>query len=186
MKRKVTSEERRILLDNPELVMFDPYKGFKVHHISLSKALILPAIVGVFMFLWGFLCPDFINAHPVLFASVSCVSLIVACGFLPVLYMILDDRAYKNAKETHYAQYLDQLMSLELSINVARVQHVIYEKAEGGWIMDGKEEGFGYSGYVNTFKIEPGTDLAVVYGDGFTAFVKRDPRTESLYSDKAL
>lgn len=175
-----------MLLNNPELVMFYPYKGFKVHHVSLGKALILPAFVSVSMFLWGLLCPDFINAHPVIFSSVFCVSLIVACSFLPVLYLILDDRAYKKAIETHFAKYLEQLMPLELNLNIAHVQYVIYEKAEGGWIMDGKEEGFGYSGYVNTFRIEPGTDLVVIYGDDFFAYVKRDPGTESLYSGRSV
>ena len=59
MKRKVTSEERQILLDNPELVMFDPYKGFKVHRTSVWTALILPAVTAVLIFLWGYFFPNF-------------------------------------------------------------------------------------------------------------------------------
>jgi hypothetical protein len=34
MKRKVTPEEREILLNNPELVMFEPYKAMKTHRAS--------------------------------------------------------------------------------------------------------------------------------------------------------
>ena len=50
MKRKVTPEEREILLDNPELVMFEPYGAVKVHRASLGKALILPFITGAVFF----------------------------------------------------------------------------------------------------------------------------------------
>ena len=186
MKRKVTSEERRILLDNPELVMFNPHKGFKVHRASIGQALIIPAIVGVLMFLWGFLCKDFVNSHPIFFSTVFCVSLIAACVFLPVLYLTLENRTYKIAKETHYAKYLKQLMPMDLNLFVVRVQSVVYEKAEGSWILDGKEEMFGYSGFENYFRIEPGMDLAVIYGEDFFAYVKRDSRTESLYTEKGI
>ncbi|MBO4910597.1 MAG: hypothetical protein J5476_15095 [Lachnospiraceae bacterium] len=184
MKRKVTSEERMILLDNPELVMFNPYKGFKVHSVSLGKALIPPVIVGVLMFLWGFLCPDYINAHPTLFASVSFTAIIFASGFIPILYIILDDRAYNKARKTHYAKYLKMLMPHELNTDIAHIKYVVYEKAEGGWILDGKEEFFGYCGFVNFFRMEPETDVAVVYGDDFFAYIKKDPGTESFYNER--
>ena len=38
MKRKITSEERSILLKNSELVMFDPYNALKTHRCSLGRA----------------------------------------------------------------------------------------------------------------------------------------------------
>ena len=55
MAYRITSEERNILLENPELVMFDPYSGFKTHHASLGKALILPFITGIVLF-YGAIC----------------------------------------------------------------------------------------------------------------------------------
>ena len=48
------------------------------------------------------------------------------------------------------------------------------------------EEGFGFSGYENYFRIEPETDLAVVYGDSFSAYIKKDSRTESFYNKEDL
>ncbi|MBR7045193.1 MAG: hypothetical protein IKI23_05995 [Lachnospiraceae bacterium] len=38
MSVKLTPEERNILVENPDLVMFDPYSALKTHHISLGKA----------------------------------------------------------------------------------------------------------------------------------------------------
>ena len=145
MKRKVTQEERDILLNNPELVMFEPYGAMKVHRASLGKALIMPFITGALFFAWGFLCPDFINEHPTLFAAVGCITLVLASGFLPILYFILD------------------------------------EKAEGGWIIDGRKEPFCYNGCVNYFMFEPKTEVAIIYGEKFYAYIKRDPKTESFY-----
>ena len=182
MKRKVTPEEREILLNNPELVMFEPYKAMKTHRASLGKSLILPGITAVIFFGFGFLFPDFINAHPTFFAVTGCILLVLSAGFLPILYFILDDRAYKNAQATHYGNYLKMLLPQDLECNTALITGVVYEKAEGSWIMDGKEEMFGFASYVNHFAIEPDTDLAIVTdGKKFWAFVKRDPKTECLY-----
>ncbi|MBR3141599.1 MAG: hypothetical protein IKF09_00455 [Clostridiales bacterium] len=184
MKRKVTPEEREILLNNPELVMFEPYKAMKTHRASIGKALILPAVTAVLFFGFGFLFPDFINDHPTFFAATGCIMLVISAGFLPILYYILDDRAYKQARATHYGKYLKMLLPEELECNTAVVKYVVYEKAEGGWIVDGKEEFFGYCGMVNTFRFEPQTEAAIVFdGKGFCAYVKRDPRTESLFED---
>ena len=183
MSRKITTEERNTLLENPELVMFNPYRGFKTHRCSLGKALILPLITGILVFLWGILCPEFIEAHPKLFAGVGCAALVIACAALPVLYFILDDRTFKKARSEHYARQLKLLLPEELDCSIAHIQWVIVEKGEGGWIMDGREEMFGFSSYANFFKIEPDTELAVLTdSNGFYAFVKRDAKTESLYN----
>ena len=182
MYRIITSEERNLLLENPELVMFDPYSAFRTHRCSLGQALILPAVTGVLVFLWGFLCPEFINAHPKLFAGTGCAALVIACGFVPVLYLMLDDRTFRKAREAHYAEQLRMVLPEELVCRTAHIQWVIPEKGEGGWIMDGTEEMFGFSPYVNRFTIEPHTDLAVITGgERFQAFIKRDARTESFY-----
>ena len=75
------------------------------------------------------------------------------------------------------------LLPKELECKIARIQWVVVEKAEGGWILDGEEGMFGYVPFVNYFKIEPNTDLSVISdGEKFCAFVKQDARTESLYS----
>ena len=182
MKRKVTPEEREILLNNPELVMFEPYRAFKTHRASLFKTLILPVIVAVLLFLWAYFFPGFMNNHPNVFAAVCTIALALACAFLPVFYFFLDDRAYKKAKQTHYAKYLKMLLPLDLECNIARINWVEVQKAEGGWTVDGKEEYFGYCGCVNYFRFEPESDVAFVFGEKFYAYIKRDPRTECFYS----
>ncbi|MBR2805565.1 MAG: hypothetical protein IKE18_02150 [Oscillospiraceae bacterium] len=184
MSRKVTSEERNILLENPELVMFDPYRAVKSHTVSLGKALIAPTVTGVILLVWALLCPEFMNAHPKLFAGIGCAALVIACGSVPVLYLVLDTRTYRNAKEQHYARQLRQLLPEDLECSIAHVLSVTVQKGEGSWIMDGREEMFGYSSYVNYFSIAPDTDLAVITDNrAFWAFVKRDGKTESLYQN---
>ena len=181
MKRKVTAEERQILLDNPELVMFEPYKGLKVHRASIWTALIMPAIVAVLIFLWAYFFPGFMNAHPNVFAGVSAFALVLACAFLPTFYFFLDDRTFKKAQKEHYAKQLKMLMPSEPECNIATIRWIEIQKAEGGWTVDGKEEYFGYCGFVNYFKFEPQTEVAFVYAEGFLAYIKRDSRTESFY-----
>ena len=101
---------------------------------------------------------------------------------MPVLYLLMDNRTFRKAAEEHYAVQLRLLLPEELECRTAHVQWVTYEKAEGGWILDGREEMFGYASCVNVFRIEPDTDLAVISGGGFTAFVRRDERTECFYN----
>jgi hypothetical protein len=182
MARKLTQEERNILLDNPELVMFNPYSALRTHGFSLGKALVLPIVTGVLFILWGILCPEWVSTHPHLFAGIGVAGLIIASGAVPILYMISDDRTFKKADSEHYAKQLRLLLPEDLECRIAHIQWVIAEKAEGSWIMDGKEEMFGFASYVNHFAIEPDTDLAIVTdGKKFWAFVKRDPKTECLY-----
>ena len=182
MSRKITSEEKNILLENPELVMFNPYSALKTHYCSLGKALILPLFTALTFLLWGFLCPDYINSHPRLFAGAGCAALVIASGLIPVLYLVLDDRTFRKAREKHYAEQLRLLLPEDPECRIAHVQWIVYEKAEGGWILDGREEMFGYASYVNCFRIEPDTDLAVISdGEKFWAFIRRDVWTERFY-----
>lgn len=162
--------------------MFNPYSSLKTHHCSLRKALILPAFIALLFFLWGFLFPDFINSHPMIFAGTGCAALIVASGAIPILYLVMDDRAFRKAREEHYARQLKMLLPKDLTCRIAHILWVTVEKAEGGWILDGKEEMFGYCSFVNYFKIEPDTDLAIISDDKrFYAYIKRDNKTERFY-----
>lgn len=183
MARTITAEERTILLENPELVMFNPYRAFKSHRGSLGKALIAPVITGAMVFLWAVLFPHYINTHPWIFVGIGCAAVIAASGAVPVVYLRLDDRKFRQAEAEHYAEQLRILLPETLTCRIAHVQWITYEKAEGGWILDGKEEMFGYASYVNCFRIEPDTDLAVISDGSFFALVKRDVRTERFYQE---
>lgn len=182
MFRTITTEERKLLLENPELVMFDPYRGFRTHRASLIKALILPVVTGALILLWWFLYPEFTKTHPELFAGIGCVALIFVVGSVPMLYLVSENHALKKARRVHYAKQLALLLPIDLECIIARVQWVTEQKAEGEWIIDGKEEMFGFSSYVNCFRIDPNTDLAVIRGrNDFLAFIKQDTKTESFY-----
>ena len=184
MKRKVTAEEREILLQNPELVMFDPFSAMKVHTASLATALIPAVIVAALVFACGFLFPGTMNAHPKLFAGVSCGMIVLACAFIPLLFFFLDDRAFKIAQERHYRDQLRMLLPGELECRVVRVSCAVYEKAEGTYMEDGEEKWFGYVSCRNVFRFEPGDSLAIVSGgNGFSAFIRRDPVTECFYQE---
>ena len=181
MQRKITAEERQTLLDNPELVMFDPYSGRTSYAISWLKLLALPSAVTVLFLAFGFIFPDIIESHPNLFAGIGFILIIAACAFIPFKWYIEADLEYKRSVKTHYIKDLRRLLPIELTCSTAYIQSVIYEKCEGSWIYNGKEELFSYSGFVNIFRFIPQTEVAMVHGKGFMAFIKRDPRTESFY-----
>ena len=181
MKRKVTAEERRILLDNPELVMFSP------KNISYGLAwikLLTPSFIV--MALWVLIIlffPDLTNSHPVLFPVLGVISILAAAASVPVYwYLGLDTK--RNTK-IHYLKDLKKALPKDLMCNIATVNWVVYQKAECGLLIDGKEEYSGYFGCVNCFKLVPKTKVAIVYGKDFFAFIKKDPRTESFYGPAA-
>ena len=182
MSRKITSEERRILLENPELVMFDPSPGLNTHGHSLGKAVLLPAVTGIVFLLCGMLFPGLVHSHPVLFAGTGCTVLVLAAGAAAVRFLKPDDGMIRTAEKDHYVRQLEILLPKEPELRIAHILQVTYEKAEGVWLMNGTEEPFGYSSYVNVSKIEPDSDLAVITdGTAFWAFVRRDSKTESIY-----
>lgn len=184
MTRKVTAEERRIIIDNPELVMFDPYPAIKYHPpVSLGKALIIPSVVIVILVALCFLFPNVLEDHPTLSGAGIFILIVVSCAFLPLLNLFINERNLKKARACHYSEQLKARLPEELECKVVQVDYVVYEKGEGGWIDDGKKEMFSYSGFVNYFRIVPQTDLAIVFSvEGkFFAYIKRDTRTESFY-----
>lgn len=162
--------------------MFDPYSSFSTHRRSLGKALIPLPVTGLILFLWGFLCPAWVHAHPGLFVGIGCAAGIIAAGSVPIQYLRLDDRTFRLAGARHDADQLRLILPQELTCAVVSVRWVSEPQAEGCWIRDGREEMFGYAACVNGFRIQAGTELAVISGgDAFLAFVKRDKKTESFY-----
>lgn len=183
MERVVTEAERQIMLDNPELVMFDPYKGWKPHRRSILFAFIPFIIAIVLIIVPALLFPGFVSSIEKIYVGVS-MSLFFASIFaIPFVYVKLDDRDYKKNLESHYGRQLKALMPEKLRCNIVTIENITVEKAEGVWRSDGESVPFGFASYVNCFKMEPGMEMAVIYdSNGFEAYVKRDVRTASLYS----
>ena len=186
MTRKVTAEERQVLLDNPELVMFEAYPAMNNRTIALSlgKILIFPFVILALIILLLVLFPDAMNKHPTLYPVLGVVLFTLSLVFIPFLYFYLDDRDRKKARANHYSEQLRKLLPKDLDCKVVLVYYVTVEKAEGGYIDDDGEEGFiGYVSCVNYFQVQPQTDLAIVYSEKarFCAYIKRDSRTECFY-----
>ena len=100
--------------------------------VGRDPLLLDAGIAAVLFFGFGFLFPDFINAHPTFFAATGCAMLVLSAGFLPLLYFILDDRDYKKARATHYEKYLKMLLPKELECNTALISYMVYALSPTG------------------------------------------------------
>ena len=184
MERKVTKEERNILLSHPELVMFDPYPiKTKKPALALSFLPLLLCPVSV-----GFIAASgLVGVHPHIAGFLMAMSMVFACILLIIVYVRIDDWYYEKARKTHYVEQLRRLLPEDLTCDVVHVKSVIREKAEGSYIKHGKEQLFSFSSMVNSIRIEPDADIVEIYdGKGFWAIVGRDPATESLYQKEEV
>ncbi len=180
--RKVTAEERQILIDNPELVMFDPYKAMKNHSISLAKAVVVPMAFCMFFFIFAIRYDQFFERHGILMASFLFLGICISSAAVPLAYVYFDNSNYNKEKAVHYAGKLKKLLPVNLVCNKVRISRITYEKAEGEYIEDGKPQMFGYSAFVNIISLKPGDEVVYITDrKNFWAMVKRDVRTESFY-----
>ena len=182
MERKVTPEERGILLNNPELVMFNPYDGFKLHKRSAAVAFAPFIIVVICEVILMVVYGKQFDGSPMAVTVVMLIAFLVSMAIAPVLYLKTDDRAYRKAEANHYAEQLKKLIPDELMCKRVLVDYILMSKGEGGYIENGQLVGFGFGSFRNDFEILPQSELAIIYGgEKFFAFVKRDPKTESFY-----
>ena len=182
MERKVTAEEREILLKNPELVMFNPYDGFKLHKRSAAIAFAPFIIVVICEVLIMVLFGKQFDGNPLTITAAMVFAFLASAAIIPVLYIKTDDRAYRKAESNHYAEQLKKLLPAELMCKRVLVDYILMSKGEGGYIENGQTVGFGFGSFRNDFEILPQSELAIIYGgEKFFGFVKRDPKTESFY-----
>ncbi|MBR3341139.1 MAG: hypothetical protein IKG30_05925 [Clostridiales bacterium] len=182
MERAVNVTERQIILDNPELVMFNPYKGWKPHRRSVLYAFIPSVIAFALIIVPVLLFPGFVSSIEKVYVGVSMVIFFASIFAIPFVFVKLDDRDYNKNLVTHYGRQLKALLPGKLWCNIVTIENITVEKAEGVWIIEGESVPFGYASYVNCFRMEPGMEMAVVYDrNGFEAYIKRDVRTESFY-----
>ena len=182
MQRKLTAEERQILLENPELVMFDP-KG--------TNYLKLWIVVEVFFFIVLIIGLVFRNTVPFfntnLFIGITMTG-IFAPGPVLVLVMFLTcnpeswGRPNKRQQKTHYLRELKKSLPKEAMINIVTIKGVVPHDGAIYFHVDGKNDSWGLTTYVaNPFNLDSGAKIVIVYGKGFHAFIKRAPQTERLY-----
>lgn len=182
MQRKLTAEERQILLENPELVMFVP-KG--------PNYLKLWIIVEVFFFIVLIIGLVFRNVVPFsntnLFIGITMTG-IFAPGLVLVLVMFLAcnheswGRPNKRQQKTHYLRELKKSLPRGSMINIVTIEGVIPQEGAVYFYVDGKNNSWGLTTYVaNPFNLDSGDKVVIAYEKNFRAFIKRAPQTERLY-----
>lgn len=182
MQRKLTAEERHILLENPELVMFAP-KG--------TNYLKLWIVVEVFFFIVLIIGLVFRNTVPFfntnLFIGITMTG-IFAPGLVLVLVMFLTSnpkfwgKPNKRQQKTRYLMELKKSLPKEPMINIVTIEGVVPHDGVVYFHVDGKNDSWGLTTYVaNPFNLDSGTKIVIVYGNNFHAFIKRAPQTERLY-----
>lgn len=178
-ERKLTKDERQVLLDHPELVMFRVKWELDINKIAVF---FIPGIMSV-------LIPTALafsplgRSHSGLVTVLSIALLIFFCAAFVWLYLYFDKRRFEKAQKNYNISLLKRILPEELFCKVVTIKYIIEQQAEGVYIEDGEEKLFGYTGYNNYFPLVPNTDVAIVTDNkSFWAFIKRDDATESIYS----
>ena len=180
MQRKLTAEERQILLENPELVMFHTgnYKGDFVPGIMPFLITGLVAVLGPIP-----LCfTTFAESHEGLIISLSLLWVILVIAVSVPLNMRYFEWRDNKDRGKYSIKILRKTLPEELVCNAVTIEYIVPQQAEGAYIEDGKRKLFGFLSYMNLFEMTEDMKVVIVYGDpNFHAFIKRAPQTERLY-----
>ena len=177
MRRPITEQERQVLLDNPELVMFMPrHQGLEPVVFLLVIPVISMVVLAAALYLSGALF-TLVEAAPV----ASCLAYVAICGVIAPLgchyAKTWYDEAYGCDRELR--GYLEQK---GLTVEAVRITGFEPQRAE---VYAEREEGpfmFGVAGTRNTFAPEVGSRIALLYTDEIGLAVRPDQRTQSLLS----
>ena len=176
--RQITKDERQVLLDYPELVMFRVKGELDIKRIAIF---FIPGIMSVLIPAALAFSP-FGRSHPGLVTVLSIALLILFCAVFVWLYMYFSKRRYEEAQKNYNIGILKRTLPEELFCKIVTIKYIVEQQAEGAYIDDGEEKLFGYTGYYNCFRLVPNMDVAIVTDNkSFWAFIKRDDATESIY-----
>ncbi len=189
MSRELTQQERQLLLDNPQLVMFNPAKGVTVfikHPILLAflPFIIFAVVIPVLVFTFE----DFFIAHDVECSVVLCVGMLLTVILIPVVYCLRDKRVWEKEHSDYYRIPLKRVLPLTLTGSVVTITHVDFKNQQDIQYAlltceeDGVEKKYNYFGFVNRFELIEGQELLVVADGEFFAFVQRGTLSEGLYN----
>lgn len=189
MSRELTQQERQLLLDNPQLIMFNPAKGVTVfikHPILLAFLPFAIFAVGIPILVFTF--EDFFIAHDALFSVVLCVGMLLTVILIPVVYCLKDSRTWKKEHSDSYRIPLKRVLPERLTGRVVTITHVDFKNQQDIQYAlltveeDGVEKKYNYFGFVNRFELIEGQELLVVADGEFFAFVQRGTLSEGLYN----
>ena len=189
MSRELTQQERQLLLDNPQYVMFNPSKGVTVilkHPILLAflPFIIFAVVIPVLVFTFE----DFFIAHDALFSVVLCVGMLFTVILIPVVFCLKDSRTWKKEHSDNYRIPLKRVLPERLTGRVVTITHVDFKNQQDIQYAlltceeDGVEKKYNYFGFVNRFELIEGQELLVVSDGEFFAFVQRGTLSEGLYN----
>lgn len=174
MARPITQEERGILLENPELVMFTPqHAGLKpVVFLLVIPVTTMVVLAGAILF-WKPLLA-LVEAAPTL----TCLAYVAICAFSPwpCLYAKRRyDEAYGFDRELR-----GLLQQEDLTVEVVRITGVVLQRAEVYAEGDDGPFMFGIAFTRNPFIPEDGSRMAIIHTGEIGLAVRPDPKTSSL------
>lgn len=179
MQRKLTAEERQILLDNPELVMFNPKR------ISYGMAwvrLIAPTfIIGILAIFLPLIFPEVSFFRTDLYVGIGITVSFLSIPVIIIFNFVDSGEPGKRQQKTHYLRELKKSLPKELMLNIVTIRYVVPHDGVVCFFIDGKEDSYGLPELVNPFKLDPGARVVTVFEKDFHAFIKRAPQTEVLY-----
>ena len=176
--RIITKDERQVLLDHPELVMFRVKRELGTNRIAIFS---IPGILSVLIPATLAFSP-LGRSHPALVTVLSIALMILIIVVFVWLFQYFDKRWYEEEQKNYNIRLLKRTLPEELFCKIVTIKYVVEQQAEGAYIEEGEEKLFGYTGYNNCFRLVPNTDVAIVTDDkSFWAFIKRDDATESFY-----
>ena len=189
MSRELTQQERQLLLDNPQLIMFNPSKGVTVfikHPILLAflPFIIFAVVIPVLVFTFE----DFFIAHDVVCSVVLCVGMLLTVIMIPVVFCLKDSRTWKKEHSDNYRIPLKRVLPERLTGSVVTITKVDFMNQQDMQYAlltveeDGVEKKLNYFGFVNRFELIEGQELLVVSDAEFFAFVQRATLTEGIYN----
>ena len=189
MSRELTQQERQLLLDNPQYVMFNPSKGVTVfikHPILLAflPFIIFAVVIPVLVFTFE----DFFIAHDALFSVVLCVGMLFTVIMIPVVFCLRDKRVWEKEHSDYYRIPLKRVLPERLTgrvVTITKVDFMNQQDIQYALLTveeDGVEKKYNYFGFVNRFELIEGQELLVVADGEFFAFVQRATLTEGLYN----
>ena len=177
-ERTITKEERQVLLEHPELVMFRVKWELDIKRIAIF---FIPGIMSV-LIPGAMAFSPLGRSHPGLVTVLSIALLILFCAVFVWLYLYFAKRRNEKGQKNYNIGLLKRTLPEELFCKIVTVKYIIEQQAEGAYIEDGEEKLFGYTGYNNCFPLVPDTDVAIVTDNrSFWAFIKRDDATECFY-----
>jgi len=180
--RPITQEEREILIENPELVMFKPqHAGLEpVVFLLVIPVTTMVVLAGAIWFCKPLLA--LVEAAPTL----TCLAYVAISALMPWPFLYAKrryDEAYGFDRE------LRRLLGKEgLTVEVVRITGVVPMRAEVYAVGDDGPFMFGIASTRNTFVPEEGTRIALVLAGEVGLAVRPDPKTSSFtegYQDVA-